>query len=225
MLIVFLLFHFMNFLDINFPKDIAYNAVGVPSFSTNIIQTSNGSEIHNVNWQNALHKYNITYGLKTFEQMKKVSDLFLQVKGRAHSFCFHYWFDYDAYDQELKKIDDKTFQFIKTYGYDLNKYERKITKLVKGMIAIGIGNISNHRITEVIYNDTADSIVNKKSATIDYNTGIVNFGTAPLTADQKLITNFAFDVPVRFDIDCLSIMVKGNDDFISENIYLIEVNS
>lgn len=214
----------MSFLDIDFPKDIAYNAVGGSSFSTNVIQAANSSEMRNVNWQDPIHKYNISYGLKTFVQMKKLADLFLQVKGRAHSFRFHDWFDYDAYKQELKKIDDNHFQFVKTYGSGSNTYERKITKLVKGRTTIWMCDKSLDTCeSDPIYDDRSNFIIKQYNASVDYDAGIIIIDND--NTNKYLIASFHFDVSVRFDIDYLPIKIKCKNDFICDDIYLIEVRS
>ena len=55
----------MSFIEIQFPTDISYGAVGGPIYSTDVVTMFSGHEQRNSNWKNARGKYNIASGVKT----------------------------------------------------------------------------------------------------------------------------------------------------------------
>ncbi|WP_342269927.1 DUF2460 domain-containing protein [Rickettsia endosymbiont of Orchestes rusci] len=48
-----------------FPPEISYGSKGGPQFSTDIVTTFSGHEQGNINWQEALSRYDISSGIKT----------------------------------------------------------------------------------------------------------------------------------------------------------------
>ena len=83
------------FLDISFPPFIARGATGGPAFSTTVVTLASGAEQRNALWAGARGRWNISTGIRTRAQMLDVIAFFHIVKGRAWSFRFKDWNDYE----------------------------------------------------------------------------------------------------------------------------------
>ena len=65
-----------DFIDIQFPVDISYGSHGGPEYYTDIVTTKNGGEQRNYHWLQPKNKYNISYGIKTKQQLEQIIKLF-----------------------------------------------------------------------------------------------------------------------------------------------------
>jgi len=190
------------FLDIAFPGSVGRGATGGPGFSTQIVTLASGAEQRNVNWSNSRGRWNISTGIRSRADMAAVIAHFHVVKGRAYSFRFKDWNDFDAADQPLLQITPAIWQIVKRYNRSGYEHVRAITKPVSGSVTVKI----------------AGSTVTP--AAIDVLTGRVTFSTAPSSAPAA---SFQFDVPVRFDDDSLPVQSDAWDLQIVNNIDLVEV--
>jgi len=190
------------FRDISFPPYVARGATGGPSFSTNVVTLASGTEERNILWANSRSKWNISTGIRTREQMLDVIAFFHVVKGRAYSFRFKDWNDYDATDQLMVEITPSVWQLVKRYDIGGFQHVRTITKPVVGTVVVKVGGSPV----------TPDSI--------DYLTGQVTFASAP---SSNPTASFEFDVPVRFDTDHLPVQAQAFDQQVVSQIDLIEV--
>lgn len=189
----------MAFHDVSFPEDIAVGAVGGPGFNTTIVSTSSGIERRNVNWEQAKGRWNVSFGVKTDQQMRDLISFFRARFGNAFAFRFKDYIDFQAIDQPLVSLGGDQYQLSKIYGSGIYTYQRDITKPVSGTVQI--------------YSNGSPI-----SASIDHLTGIVTTtDTGTLTAD------FNFDVPVRFDNDRMNITTSVVSIHDWEDIVLIEV--
>jgi uncharacterized protein (TIGR02217 family) len=179
----------MSFHEILFPEDISYGSSGGPGFNTTIIELSSGHEQRNVNWSEAKATYEAQHGVKTRAQMEELIDFFYARNGKAYGFRFKDWADFSLVTELIGVGDgtNKVFQVIKTYEPAGYPYVRTIRKLNPGSITV--------------YNNAVDVT---GSVTIDNNTGIITFGTAPL-AGHSITVSGEFHVPVRFDIDDMKV--------------------
>lgn len=173
------------FVDVRLPEYIEAGAQGGPGFNTTVKSLSSGDEKRNVNWEQAKCKYDISYGVKSPNDLRTIVAFFYARRGRAVGFRFKDWVDFFAFEQVIGTGDGtKTeFQLIKTYG----DYVRTITKPAGGTIKIYINGIET----------TTGWSVNTSN-------GVVTF-TAPVVDDAVVSANFEFDVPVRFDTDELGV--------------------
>jgi uncharacterized protein (TIGR02217 family) len=198
------------FLNIRLPDDISYGAVGGPEFSTNITTLNNGCEHRNINWNYPRHLYNISYDILNKSMIKSLLDFFLIAQGKAHSFRFRDWLDYETKSELITQSsinnDKKTFQINKTYKINDLTFTRKITKLVNGSVKI--------------FNKDKKTLVENTDYTINYSSGLIilkNLVTEDLFAD------FEFDVPVRFDHDHCELTINKIALYSWKGIKLIEV--
>ena len=78
----------MGFHEVSFPTDISYGSVGGPGFMTNIIELDSGAEQRIARWNQARHKYNVAYGVKSYEQLYNLIDFYIARRGVANGFRF-----------------------------------------------------------------------------------------------------------------------------------------
>lgn len=190
------------FLDIAFPGSVGRGATGGPGFSTQIVTLASGAEQRNVNWSQARGRWNISTGIRSRADMAAVIAHFHVVKGRAYSFRFKDWNDFDAADQAMVQITTTVWQIVKRYNRSGYEHVRTITKPVTGSVSV---KIAGSPVTP---------------AAIDTQTGRITFASAPGSAPTA---SFQFDVPVRFDTDSLPVQANAWDLQIVNNIDLVEV--
>lgn len=115
-----------RFLKQSFPENIAYGSEVTIEYKTNVAESASGYEVRNINWVTPRRRYNISYGVKTTEQLKDLLNFFNNAKGRAHTFRFKDFTDYKIKDQPAKMLSPGIFQIMKG--------ERAITKPVEGTV-------------------------------------------------------------------------------------------
>jgi uncharacterized protein (TIGR02217 family) len=189
------------FLDISFPNAVARGATGGPGFSTTIVSMASGAEQRNALWANSRGKWDISTGIRTREQMQAIISHFYIAQGRAWSFRFKDWNDYEATNVVTVKLSDQVYQLVKRYNIGGHEHVRNITKPVNGTVVVKVGGTV---VTPVI----------------DYLVGQLSFGTAPSSVPTA---SFDFDVPVRFDSDDLPVQANAWDQQIVSEINLVEV--
>src|ERR1700760_1076047 len=96
------------FVEVQFPPEISYGSKGGPVFSTDIVSTFSGHEQRNINWQEARARYDVSSGIKTYQQGEGLI-VFLRAR-RAGAIGFRYkdWSDYRAVNQPIGKGDGRT---------------------------------------------------------------------------------------------------------------------
>ncbi|MCZ8195005.1 DUF2460 domain-containing protein [Brevundimonas sp.] len=192
------------FLDISFPVAVARGATGGPGFKTDVVVLASGSEERNRNWALARCEFDISTGIRTRDLMGQVIALFYAVAGKAHSFRFKDWNDFDAVAQPMEAVVGETtaFQLVKRYLIADQEYVRPITKPVPGTVQISVSG------SPVI------------PAAINHLTGVVTFASPPAATP---VATFEFDVPVRFDTDRLPVTANAFNQQVVPQIDLIEV--
>ena len=199
----------MSFHEVLFPEDVSYGSSGGPGFNTSIIELASGHEQRNSNWSEQKAKYDVSHGIKTRDQMEDLLDFFYARKGRAFGFRFKDWMDFEIIDQVIAVGDGvtKTFQIIKRYEPDTSYYfDRPIRKLVPGTTTLAL-----------------NGAVTGSGFLINANTGIVTFTTAPAAGVQISIPQAEFHVPVRFDIDDMTITHDDWETMSWPTIPLVEI--
>lgn len=187
----------MSFLDTpRFPVDISYGSRGGPGYRTNVITLKSGYEKRNVDWAQARYTFQVTYGVKTMDQLETLISFFHVAQGMANGFRYKDWSDYrsgsvlasaTATDQTLGTGDGTTttFQLIKKYTQGNTSRTRTISKPVDGTVLIAVAGSTTTNFT------------------VNVSTGVVTMTSAP-AAGASVTAGFEFDVPCRFDTDELS---------------------
>jgi uncharacterized protein (TIGR02217 family) len=212
----------MAFHEILFPTNIAYGSSGGPTRKTEVITLDSGYEQRNSPWSASRHMYNIAYGMKSYDDLHTVKKFWEARTGALNGFRYRDFADYTSLgpsdtptksDQTISTTahpangSNTVFQLIKVYSDSQGSYTRTINKPVSGTVLIANNGTLKTETTDY---------------TIDYTTGLVTFGTAPVNG-HTITAGFEFDVPVRFQDDVININLA---DYLVGNfdpILLIEI--
>lgn len=196
----------MSFVEIQFPVDISYGALGGPRFSTDVAEVFSGWEQRNINWSEARGEWNVSHGVKTPAQLDALNAFFRARRGKAIGFRFKDWSDFSATNQIIGTGDasDTTFQLVKSYTSSVT-VDRIINKPVSGTVQI-----------------YKDGVLQVSGVSVNTVTGLVTF-TSPPANGVVITANFQFDVPVRFDTDKLDISLDTYGSGSWNNIPVVEL--
>lgn len=197
----------MSFLETpRFPEDISYKSKGGPMYNTTVITVDSGYEQRNINWALPKCVFDVSYGVKTQQQLYYLLEFFHVVAGRGHSFRYKDWSDFKSCDDQthgtLSDTDQtigtgdaatKTFQLQKLYEKGVLSRVRYITKPVAGTTIVAL-----------------DGVPQVSGWTVDDTTGIITFTVAP-GGGVVVSAGFEFDVPVRFDSDSIETQFDNYD--------------
>lgn len=198
----------MAFHAIEIPGCEGFGFTGGPEFSTTISATSGGVESRNADWAVCRHKYSAPFAGITDADYRSIKEVFVICRGRSDSFLYLDPGDHSANVETIGTGDGSTkeYQLVKTASVagTSTVYTRKITKPKSAIVSV-------------------DGVA--KSPTVDMQTGLVTFSTAP--GSGKTITwTGEFYVQVRFDNDYLpfSIVNRAGDAYaMNGSVDLIEV--
>lgn len=186
----------MAFEEVEFPDVLAYGSRGGPGHRTEIVQTDAGYEERVSRWATPLRRYDVSKAVDTKAEMDALRDFVISLGGSAVGFRFKDFNDFSTTadgrddvavsdtDQELgtgdgSKVD---FQLVKEYTLGTITRTRNLVKIASSTVKIAVDGTPQ---TEGV------------DFTVNYNTGIVTFGTAP--GSSLLVTGGCeFFVPVRF---------------------------
>jgi len=186
----------MSFYETLFPTDISYGSAGGIGFRTVVLPLDSGHEVRFSRWSSGRHRYDVSYGIKTWEQLTTLKNFFVSMQGAAHGFRFKDFLDCTtagtsvalelsgdapAHDDEvLVEVEaGLKYQLVKRYSEGTVTRVRNISKPVGGTVRIGVNGV-----------DTGSGW------SVDTTTGIITFG-----ADQTgnaITGGCEFDVPCRF---------------------------
>jgi uncharacterized protein (TIGR02217 family) len=192
----------MSFLETpRFPDNIAYGSQGGPGYNTRIIDYGAGYEQRDIMWEYVKHEYDVAYGIRNIDDLYTVASFFHAVKGRGHGFRYKDHLDYKSCDIEdtiaatdqncLPAVGDGAedeFQLIKTYTSGALSTIRYITKPVSGTVVVALNGVPQG-----------------SGWSVNTATGIITFASPP-GGSVTVKAGYEFDVPVRFDIDKLSVV-------------------
>ncbi len=183
-------------------------------FSTTVMALNSGYERRNINWSKVRAVYQAAHGIKTRAQMQALINFFYARWGRAHSFRYKDWMDYQTGSQTIAIGDGilAAFPILKTYTSAGYNYAREITKPISGTLI-------NVAVNAVVLVEGAGA----GKYTVDYNTGIITFGTVPGNTETITIGACDFDVHARFDIDQINIIQEFWETMTWPAIPLVEL--
>jgi len=198
----------MSFHDVLFPPTISYGSSGGPGFNTTVLELASGHEQRNINWSEVRARYDVSYGVKTPEEMDLLIAFFYARQGKAYGFRYKDWADYQITDQLIGIGDGVTqnFQVYKRYeGETAYAYDRPIRKIVAGSYAI---------------TDNGAAVATNR---LNIDTGLLSLTSAPSVGHEVRILNMEFDVPVRFDIDEMNVSYEDYNNLSWPSIPLVEL--
>lgn len=215
----------MSFLEVEFPRAIAFLAKGGPAFSTTVNKGFSGAEQRNQNWALALGKWEIALNLKPQTYFQNVYDFFLNVGGKANAFRFYDAKDCQAFAQPIGigAAGVTQFQLQRTYAVGSSSYVKPVCKPITSAVMRYDGSYLQN--TVVVY---VNGVAQGAGWTVDFTTGIVTFA-APPAPGAVITADFQFNYPARFDTDeCNAIIeesdVEGGNALITwSDVQLVEV--
>jgi uncharacterized protein (TIGR02217 family) len=198
----------MAFDDVRFPTAIARGATGGPERRTDVVMTASGREERNSRWVHSRRRYNAGFGVKSIADLHAVIDFFEARRGRLHAFRFKDHADFKAINQLIGTGDgvNASFQLTKTYGAPSRPYVRTISAPVAGTIVVAVNSVP------------------ATAFTLNAVTGVITFNSAPAPG-ASITASFEFDVPVRFDVDAITVNLSHFEAGDIPEIPLIEVRS
>jgi len=208
----------VDFHEILFPLDVALGSRGGPVRRTDIVTLASGREHRNARFAQSRRRYDAGLGIRTLDALHAVVAFFEERRGQLYGFRFRDRVDWRSgppskapapTDQAIGTGDgvSKTFALKKTYGAAHAPYARPIVKPVAGSVRVAVAGIEQ-------------SV--GPAFTCDPTTGLVAF-TLPPAAGAAITAGFAFDVPVRFDTDELSIDLAAFEAGEVPRVPLVEV--
>ena len=193
-----------DYLDINFPREIAGFFSGGAEFSTEIVETSGRYEIRNKNWDTPKSRYIMTQNRINHREMDILNSFFLICGGCEKSFNFLDLTDNKINYQYLADGDGSTteFQVFKNYIYGDLSFQKNVGKLTNVKVFID------------------DIEVDKEKYSIDC--GKIVFNTPPV-AGSKIFIDATFYHIVRFKNDYLQARYLNFNTVEINDLELIEV--
>ncbi|NEU14068.1 DUF2460 domain-containing protein [Methylobacterium sp. BTF04] len=206
-----------DFHEVRFPLDVALRGSGGPSRMTEIVTLASGREHRNSRWADSRRRFDAGFGIRNLDALHAVLAFFEERRGRLFGFRYRDRVDHlsgppsravAATDQRLGAGDGVTraFQLAKTYGDGPLPYRRVIAKPVSGSVRVAV---AGRELTLAAF-------------ACDAATGLVTLATAP-PAGAIVTAGFAFDVPVRFDTDDLTVDLSAFSAGEIPKVPLIEI--
>ena len=190
-----------DFHEVLFPLDVSLRASGGPQRLTEIVTLASGREHRNGRWADSRRRYDAGFGLRGLDALHAVLAFFEERRGRLYGFRFRDRVDCRSgppgraigpLDQRLGIGDGATaaFPLVKTYGSRLRPLPPPDRQAGGGQRPGG-GRRPGGRARRLRVRPA---------------TGLVAFSPGHVPAPGAAVTaGFAFDVPVRFDTDDLTI--------------------
>ena len=187
--------------DVLFPLALGREAEVAPGFSTAILTSSGGREVRNAAWAEARTAYDVGPGLRSEADIGVLLAFFRARMGAARGFRLRDPFDFDAVGQGVGVGDGvvRRFALVKHYG----AAARRITRPVGGSVSVAVGGV-------------ATSAFSVEAG------GWVVLDVAPVLG-AVVSAGFAFDVPVRFAEDRLSVARATFLAGVAASVPLVEV--
>jgi uncharacterized protein (TIGR02217 family) len=208
----------MAFHNTQLPSDIERGAQGGPRFKTTILILGGGLEKRNIDWATTRAEYDISYGIESKADYSDVIEFFYARQGRAHSFRFKDWADFEITAQNVMTTDGSTstVSMFKRYSSGGVNFDRLITKpLASGWV------VTVNAVSQTVVYDTSPAAT---EVAINTTTGLITLGsTHAATSGQAVDITGEFDVPVRFDTDALDVNVETFDAGSMPQLTLVEV--
>ncbi|WP_269932238.1 DUF2460 domain-containing protein [Aminobacter sp. HY435] len=208
-----------SFHDEVFPLAVSFGATGGPERRNEIVSLISGREKRNLRLSQSRHHYDAGTGVKSLDDLHDVLSFFEARRGTLHAFRFRDPFDMKScrpggaptpLDQPLGTGDGiKTrFALTKTYGAGADAYLRPITKPITASIRIAVAGVERLSPADFSFDEATGEVVLA--------------GGAP-GAGALVTAGFEFHVPVRFDIERLSLSMTGFKAGQIPSIPLVEV--
>ena len=187
--------------DVLFPLALGREAEVSPSFSTAVVTSAGGAEQRNAAWAEARTRYDVGPGVRSEGDIAVLLAFFSARMGAARGFRLRDPFDWQATGERIGTGDGalRRFALVKWYG----DQARRITRPVAGSVSVSVGGVATQAFS------------------VEAG-GWVVLDAAP-GAGVAVSAGFAFDVPVRFAEDVLSVARATFGAGAAPSVPLIEV--
>lgn len=204
-----------EFDEVRLDLPVAFGARGGPETAVEVVRLASGGEARNARWSGARRRWEVGGAALQSADAAAMAAFFEARGGRLRGFRFRDVLDWQscglsdvvaATDQEIGVGDGAStdFQLVKAYGNGGANWSRAIRKPVAGSVSIAVGGVET----------TAFSV--------DTATGVVTMDVAPVEG-AVVTAGFAFDVPVRFDVERLELSAEGADLMRIGPLSLVEI--
>lgn len=196
----------MAFHNVRLPDDVERGAKGGPRFKTTVIPLSSGFEKRNQEWEQSRGEWDIGYGIQYKTDFNATLNFFYARKGKAHTFRFKDWTDFQLEKSFIALGDGAAtvFKVYKTYESGAYLHQRRITKLTG---------------TQKVFIDDVEVL---SGYTINLDTGVITFSVAPILGVEITLTG-EYDCHVRFDTDQLDISAETFETGDIPDIKIVEM--
>lgn len=188
---------------------LSLGANGGPEWRTQVTQLASGRELRNAQWARGRRRWDLGGVGLSLGQMRELSDFFNARQGRRFGFRFRDPLDWNscapdgvisATDQIIGTGDGTTavFQLSKS---SVGQVTRPVPETVK--VAL-------------------DGVEQSNGWAVDDLTGLVTFDAPPAT-NEMITAGFEFDIPVRFDVDALTISFDAPNAVRVASLPIIEI--
>ena len=186
--------------DVRLPEKWSKGSSGGAAFLTRIVTTESGAEDREERWANPLWRYDIAHNVKSAAGIAELRGFHLARRGASRGFLLKDWIDFTsaadgvaaaaAGNQPLGTGTgaQTVFLLIKRHADVAGTFDRAVLWPVTGSVLIAVNAIP----------------LAAAGFTVQRGAGTVTFAVAPAAA-AVLTAGFAFDVPVRFGEDLLSV--------------------
>tara|TARA_R110002020_G_scaffold41325_2_gene121954 strand:+ start:1278 stop:2249 length:972 start_codon:yes stop_codon:yes gene_type:complete len=202
-----------------FPTDISYGSTGGAGYNTAITKLDSGQEIRGVRWEQPMHQYDASYGIKTLAELREVLEFYHARKGSAHGFRWKDPMDFSTdstrrgtavwNDESLGvKNSSNQVQLKSLYTSGGVSTTRNITKPISGTVKVGWNGAEK------------DGSSSGEVWSVDTATGII---TASDAGSYAISAGCQFHVPCRFGEEIDAHMPLSFDAFEMGSISQIPV--
>lgn len=202
----------MAFLEERLPITITVGSTGGPVAKRTKVYVQSGRLLQNFEWSRPLHRYDLSYGIKTLAHFEAVRAMWYVVMfgGPYEGFRVRDWSDYQATQANsgltVQGGSPTEWQLQRVYTVGSVSYRRNIYKLDGA---------------PVIYR-TRSGVTSQIATTADLNTGIADISGH--VGGDTYTWEGNFDVPVTFSDDALDqIEITGNAQDLLQSLPSIKV--
>lgn len=224
------------FIEREFPRAFAVNAVGGPGYMTDVKIGDSGFEQRNSRWSQAQGSWAVKFNGKNQAYYDALQDFFHGVRGKANGFRLFWHADFQAVNEFIGTGDETTtaFQLQKTYA---DTFDVPYIRPIKKPIMASVLDYAGSALTDTVAIKINGTPV--AGWTVSPTTGIVTFSTAPHGAAYNIAHSLnggvadvitwsgQFHWPVRLDVDQLQPQMMTPQDggikYTIDNLNLIEV--
>lgn len=190
-----------------FPTDIGYGSSLSICHNTSVVVMNNGREQRISKWSRPQRKYDISYGIRSDEDLYNVQKFYMAREGGLHGFLFT-----DPLDNTTN-ADGRTAPMYYDHTIGLGDGSTTTWQLSKTYPS---GPVRRKRLIEKPISQAATHVgldgVNKTSGwSVSTSTGIITFSSAP-TYGQIITAGCRYYVPVRFgdEVDAELLLTLDN---------------